>query len=124
MHEAYLAECVLRQVNDSLPPNAKSEDVTIVTLRVGQLDAVMPELLSEIFCQLRTNFNLPNAELIIHEEAVWCRCKDCDAQFSLDNPIFVCPHCFGCRVHVLRGRGITLMEITVSEPEHEDTHHS
>ena len=124
MHEAYLAECVLRQVKESLPPNVRPEEVTSVALRVGQLDAVMPEALSEMFNLYRSNFNLPNAQLTIEEEAVSCRCKDCDAQFSLDTPVFVCPHCFGCRVQVMRGRGITLMEITISETEHEDTYHS
>lgn len=124
MHEAYLAECVLRQVKESLPTNVRPEEVTNVALRVGQLDAVMHEALSEMFNLYRSSFKLSNAKLTIEQEAVSCRCKDCDAHFSLDAPVFVCPHCFGCRVQVMRGRGITLMEITVSETEHEDTHHS
>jgi len=124
MHETYLAECVLRQMRDALPQGVEPMDVETVQLRVGQIDAVMPDILTEMFDVLKSNFSFPNAKLLIDVEAVWCRCKDCDAEFGLDSPVFVCPHCLGCRIQLLRGRGITLTEITVHENEYENTNHS
>ena len=119
MHELYIAESILGSVKASLPPGVQPESVTLVEVLVGRLDAVVPETLRFLFDAIKADKGYPRAVLHLTDELVECLCKDCSAEFQLDEPIFICPSCGSVKIQVVKGRGITLIRIE-AEVEDED----
>ncbi len=117
MHELYIAECILDAARRALPESCAPEDVTHVTVRVGMLDAVVPDTLIYLFNAVKCSRGFAQANLEIEEEDVCCKCKSCSAAFSPKDALFVCPTCLSSSVTVIRGRGLTLMELTLNELE-------
>ena len=115
MHELYIAECVLKSAKKSLPADTVPEAIELVCIRVGKLDAVIPESLKFLFDAIKPAHNMPHAALEIEEEAVKCRCKSCQVEFALNEPVFVCPECGHRDLTIIAGRGITLQQITIKE---------
>jgi hydrogenase nickel incorporation protein HypA/HybF len=115
MHELYLAECIAKQTLASLPANLSGESVSDIRVRIGDLDAVMVDTLNFMFDAIKHEHNLSAARLRIDSEQVRCMCTSCHSEFTIVEPVFVCPQCASQSVKVTRGRGITLTEITISE---------
>ena len=117
MHELYIADCILKSVNEALPAEVSPALVQQVQVEVGQLDAVVPDNLTFLFDAIKDSYGMPQAELLIEQIDVLCRCCDCANEFGIDIPLFICPLCGSSQVEVLRGRGITLKHITVEDLE-------
>ncbi|MCL4306474.1 hydrogenase maturation nickel metallochaperone HypA [bacterium] len=126
MHELYIAECIIKQARLALPRGSVEEDVSQLCVKVGQLDAVSAESLIFLFDAIKSSCGLAAARLLIEEESVRCRCRECRSDFSVQDPIFACPYCGATRVAVTQGRGITLMSISMKERHgvNEHTNHS
>jgi hydrogenase nickel incorporation protein HypA/HybF len=116
MHELYIAQCILDGVRRSLPADVDAGAVRTVTVRVGKLDAVVHDSLTFLFEAIKHNSGFDEAELLIEEEPVRLGCRCCGLEFSIDEPIFLCPGCGSADVATLSGRGITLQGITIAEP--------
>ena len=126
MHELYIAECILNSARDALPEEVSPASVQQLQVQIGQLDAVVPDNLAFLFDAIKVSHGMPQAELLIEQIGIWCRCLDCFYEFSIDIPLFICPLCGGSQVEVLRGRGITLKRITAEDSEgdnHGNTRH-
>lgn len=125
MHELYIAECIAKQSLAAVPQHLKNNDVSEIVVRIGELDAVVTETLTFMFDAIKSEYGLNIACLRVQSESVRCKCKSCDADFSLSEPVFICPHCRSMHVMVTQGRGITLMEMSIKEVEHtnENTDH-
>lgn len=117
MHELYIAESILNCVKDLLPANVRPSSVKRIDVRVGRLDAVVPESLNFMFDAIKAAHGMSQAGLRIRCISVRCRCGDCRREFSIELPIFICPDCGGKRVDVLRGRGITVRKIIVEDSD-------
>jgi len=117
MHELYIAQSILASVQKSLPAEVMAEDVAQVRVECGQLDAVVPDTLIFLFDAIKAESHMANAELVVTEIPVACRCNECSQEFEMELPVFVCPHCRSSNVDVLRGKGIRLTGITVNEQE-------
>jgi len=115
VHELYLAQSIINSVKKSLPPEITPERVIEVRVEVGQLDTVIPDTLTFLFDAIKAESGLSLATLTVTQIQVACRCHDCNCEFTMDLPIFICPECNGNRVEVLRGRGILLTGITASD---------
>ncbi len=115
MHELYIAECILKAARKALPDDVNRANVSGIHVRVGQLDAVVPESLQFLFDAIKAQHDLPNAQLEIAAEQVQCQCNQCEARFSIAEPVFICPTCESVDVSILAGRGIVLQSITVKE---------
>ena len=115
MHELFIAESILGSVKASLPEGIAPAAVRQVTVKVGKLDAVVPDSLIFLFEAVKGNHGMPSATLEIEEEAVLCECQSCKHNFSVEFPLFLCPECGSGDVKVLKGRGITLLRIMAEE---------
>jgi hydrogenase nickel incorporation protein HypA/HybF len=124
VHELYLAECILKAVQSSLPPDVAPQRVEHVRVQVGKLDAVVPESLVFLFDAIKNRSQMPNAMLHVEEIGVLCRCRDCGQDFGIKLPLFICPHCTSSQVDVVRGRGVQLTGISVSDDERGEDGHS
>ncbi|MCB9367320.1 MAG: hydrogenase maturation nickel metallochaperone HypA [Calditrichaeota bacterium] len=117
MHELYLAECIVKQARAALPQRVHSINVSEVKVRIGELDAVVTDTLVFMYDAIKSESGFANSRLVIETEAIFCICNECAKSFELAEPLFMCPHCLSTSVRVVRGRGVTLTEITIQEKE-------
>jgi len=119
VHELYIAQCILDAAKRSLPDGMSSADVEQIRVEIGQLDAVVPDTLAFLFDAIKKEYGMPGAELSVTDVPVLCRCRQCEAQFTVELPIFLCPACASSNTEIVRGRGILLTGITVRDDEGE-----
>ena len=115
MHELYIAHCIADSVHKALPADCAPAAVQRITVRVGKLDAVVPESLCFLFDAIKSDSGLTAAQLRIEEESVQLVCNQCGLDFTIEAPVFLCPRCQSGDVTTLAGRGITLTDISVAE---------
>ncbi len=115
MHELYIAECILQSARRALPKGTEPDAVEQVRVRVGKLDAVVPESLLFLFDAIKASHKMPQAQLEITEEEVRASCRRCSAESTLPEPVFICPECGSGDVAILAGRGIFLDRLTIRD---------
>jgi len=115
VHELYLTESILKSVVQSLPPPVKSEQVQTVRIDVGKLEGVESDTLVFLFNALKSDYNMPRAELAINSIPVVGQCESCRLEFGIEVPLFICPACGSAQVAVIQGRGLILNEISIDE---------
>jgi hydrogenase nickel incorporation protein HypA/HybF len=115
MHELYIAECILQSARRALPPGADPDTVERLRVRVGKLDAVVPESLLFLFDAIKASHHMPHAQMEIVEQDVRCSCRRCSNEFALSEPVFICPQCGSGDVSVLAGRGIFLENMIIHD---------
>jgi len=64
---------------------------------------------------------LEDAILAIEEIPVVARCKDCDAQWTINEPVFVCKTCQSGSLEILSGRELDIESIEVVEEGKNDS---
>lgn len=117
MHELYIADCILNVAARALPSGVAAGDVSEICVRVGKLDAIVPESLEFLFDAIKMDKGFGSAVLRITETQVECHCRSCPAHFTVgDDLTFACPECGSVRVNVVSGRGIQLTELTINDP--------
>jgi len=126
MHEGYLAQCILNHARAALPVNCLPSKVDSLLVRVGKLDAVSLDALQFMFDAQKNEAGFVGARLEIEHEDVICACRSCGTVSTLDQPIFICPQCASPELTVESGRGITLLEMTLTEESivNENSHSS
>jgi hydrogenase nickel incorporation protein HypA/HybF len=117
VHELYLTESILKSVIQSLPPATPPGQVCSVTVEAGKLEGVEPDTLIFLFNILKSDFNLPRAQLVVNSIPVVCQCETCRLKFKIEIPLFICPTCESSKVAVIEGRGLILTDINISESE-------
>lgn len=113
MHELSLSSAV---VNTAVK-HAGGRQVTLVSLRVGQLRQVVPDTLEFYFEFVARGTLCEGARL--EQEVVEARlaCRDCQLEWSIEIPAFRCPSCTGSNVHVASGDEFEVESIEVEEAE-------
>jgi hydrogenase nickel incorporation protein HypA/HybF len=121
MHEMGIALRIVEIATDSLPADLRAARVTKVNLKVGKLAAVVPESLRFCFDVAVKESPLEGAILSIEEVPVVARCKDCRAQWTIDEPVFVCQACQSGSLEILSGRELDIESIEIVEEEKNDS---
>jgi len=115
MHELYLAECILKSAREALPPGCEPQSIERICVRVGKLDAVVPESLAFLFNAIRSEHQMPDATLEITEEDVQCECRSCGREFEVFHPAFICPQCGSGDLKISKGRGLILERLVIQD---------
>ena len=121
MHEMGIALQIVEIATASLPVDLGAARVTKVNLKVGKLAAVVPESLRFCFSVAVKDSPLENAILAIEEIPVVARCKDCHAQWTINEPVFICKTCQSGSLEILSGRELDIESIEVVEEEKNDS---
>ncbi len=111
MHESSLIVSLLRQV-DELVETHQATRVTEVRLEIGLLSNVEPILLREAFDRLK-NGTTKDAELMIDDIGLKCRCHACSTEFSAEQLKFLCPLCNSNDIAIISGDGVLLVSATL-----------
>ncbi len=117
MHEMGIAQQIIDIAAASIPAEMPGARVERVNLKIGKLSAVVPESLRFCFEIVAQDTPLAGAELAIEETPILARCKDCDARWTIDEPVFTCTSCGGGRLEILSGRELDIVSIEVAEGE-------
>lgn len=120
MHEMGIVLEIIDIATASIPTELNGARVAKVNLEVGKLSAVVPDSLRFCFEVARKDTPLAGAELVIEEIPVAVRCRDCDARWTIDEPVFVCERCQSGSVEVLSGRELDIKSIEIAEENEEN----
>jgi hydrogenase nickel incorporation protein HypA/HybF len=92
MHEFALVRSLLAQVSQIVEADGGGP-VQQVRVRCGPLAGVEPTLMQEAFTLLRSGSSFAEAELLVIEEPLLARCRQCDYEFEPQRFRFHCPRC-------------------------------
>jgi hydrogenase nickel incorporation protein HypA/HybF len=117
MHEMGIAMQIIEIATESIPGDMKNSRVQRVNLKVGKLAAIVPDSLHFCFEIASQDTPLAGAELVIEEIPVVASCNDCNYQWTINDPVFVCQKCRGGSIQLISGRELDIESIELAEEE-------
>jgi hydrogenase nickel incorporation protein HypA/HybF len=117
MHEMGIVLEIIDIATASIPAELNGERVQRINLEVGKLSAVVADSLRFCFEVASKGTPLADAELIIKEIPVVVRCRDCDAKWTIDEPVFLCEKCQSGSVEILSGRELDIKSIEIAQED-------
>ena len=115
MHEMGIAMEIVRIAGDSIPGNMMGAKVQRVNLQVGKLSAIVADSLRFCFDLIVKDTPLEGAELVIEELPVVVRCRSCQSQWTVSEPVFTCRQCQGGNIEILSGRELDIRSIEIED---------
>ncbi len=109
MHELAIAESVVSSVLE----RTADRHVSVVRLRVGRLAGVVPDALSFCFELVTAGTPLEGSSLEISVEHGRAHCRECTAEFDVDDPFLLCS-CGSADVELLSGRELCVTSVEVA----------
>jgi hydrogenase nickel incorporation protein HypA/HybF len=119
MHEMGIALQIIEIATAAIPRHSGNVRVEKVNLKIGKLAAVVPESLRFCFDAAVKDTPLEGARLIIEGKPVVARCRDCNMDWTIDEPVFTCQNCGGGALEILSGRELDIESIEIAD---EDSH--
>ncbi len=115
MHELSIALGILDVVRAACEAEGYGR-VERVRVRVGKASGVMTVALRFSFDTAREGTVAAAAELEIEEVPVGGRCRDCRADFAVEEKyVFACPRCGGTEFSVETGHELEVVDLEVQE---------
>lgn len=119
MHELSVCQALLDQVVEIAAEHGGVR-VSCITIRVGPLSGIEPQLLSRAFEVVCSGSIAAGTELNIEPEAVRIYCPACDRE----NPAAVnqlrCRQCSHVPVQLISGDALTLVSLSIERPVRND----
>lgn len=109
MHELSITQGVV----DAVAERFAGARVAGVRLEIGRLSGVLPDAVRFCFDVVAAGTAVEGARLVIDEPAGRARCRDCEQEFELDDPIPLC-RCGSARVEVLSGAQLRIVSVEVA----------
>lgn len=109
MHELAITQSLV----DAIVEQLGSRRVTVVTLRIGKVSGVVPDAVRFCFDLVAEGTPVEGARLEIAEPGGRARCRDCTAEFGVDDLVLLCP-CGSADVELLCGHELTISSVEVA----------
>lgn len=120
MHEQSLVKSLLNQVQQLCREN-NAVCVDVVTVEIGPLSGVEPELITSAFEQLAPLHLTPCPRLDIRLIDLAMRCRECTAESAAPAITFRCAVCSSSQVQIIRGDEFRLIDVAMQIPVYQDT---
>ena len=117
MHEMGIAMEIVDIAKASIPEDMQGAKVQRVNLQVGSLSAIVPDSLRFCFDLVVKDTALEGAKLAIEEIPVVARCKDCQTQWTITEPVFTCKACQSGAIDMLSGRELDIKSIEIEDED-------
>ena len=114
MHELSLV-AGLFEIIEEKAQDEKACRVTAVTLRIGRLSGVVPELLKTAFDTFKKGTIASNAKLRVEMVPLKLRCRSCGKEFLTDEPAFICSSCASPDLEIMEGQELTLQRMEIEK---------
>lgn len=120
MHELGIVVKVLEQV-DAVAEEYKAEKILKVTMEVGEVSTIVPELFTDAFdwAKKRTRFTAEaELEMIIIEGRTYCQI--CGETYKTTEYGKQCPHCGSSETYLLTGDQVIIKDIAAVFGDEDD----
>jgi len=110
MHEYSIVQSLLDQCEE----NAKANDstkVTKVTVKIGVMSGVEPDLLKVAFDTFKEGTMCEDCEYIQKIQPIVISCYKCKKESTLEKNEYCCPHCQSVKLDVIDGEDLMLMQL-------------
>ena len=115
MHEMGIAQQIVRIAAASIPEDRTYYPVERVNIRVGKLTTVVPESLGFCFDIIAGDTPISGAELRIEAVPTMGRCRGCDYEWEITEPVFMCRKCRNGSIDIVSGRELEVVSIEISD---------
>jgi hydrogenase nickel incorporation protein HypA/HybF len=116
VHELSVCQALLTQVSEIVTDKCAA-DVSRITIEVGPLSGVDPDLLANAFAILRAGSCAARATLSIEATAVEISCLTCGGRSQTVPNRLVCAFCGGYRSRVMAGEELRLRRVELRVPQ-------
>ncbi|MCF7859381.1 MAG: hydrogenase maturation nickel metallochaperone HypA [Candidatus Cloacimonetes bacterium] len=104
MHEGAIVHSLLESAKE-IRIKEKLKEITEIKIVVGRFHQIIKEVMLTNFEYMKTEYNgFENAVLNMTEEDVKVKCNYCGHEFSIDEPIFMCPQCDSFETELITGK--------------------
>ena len=125
MHELSVCQSMLAQV-EVIAVQHQANRVTGVTLHIGPLSGIEPNLLQQAFTLARAGTVAAQATLVIESLPIRVRCQRCKQESEATPNRLLCAHCGDYHTQLISGDEMLLasVELDVAKPaQHAPDHH-
>jgi hydrogenase nickel incorporation protein HypA/HybF len=109
MHELAITQGIV----DAIVERLGGTRVTAVRVRIGKVSGVVPDAVRFCFDLVAEGTPVEGARLEIDEPAGRARCRDCAAEFAVDDLVLLCT-CGSADVELLSGDELTISSVEVA----------
>ncbi len=115
MHELGVTFYIIRDVKEVAKENNVSK-VAEVTIELGEVSGVIPEYLTDCWeWACKKEPIMVGCKLNIETMEAVTFCEDCRQEYSTLKYAKICPHCGSGNTYLLRGRDVSIKDITVTD---------
>ena len=118
MHELSVCQGMLTQV-EAIALQHQARGVSSITIRIGPLSGVEPDLLQHAFSVARAGSIAAAAELIIERLMIRVRCEQCGAETDAAPNRLLCGACGDWRTQLISGDELVLASVELLKDEIE-----
>ena len=112
MHELSLVMSVIKTISNLCEQN-KWKRVLRVTLKVGHLRQIEPEIFAFAFSSATVGTALEGAEISIIEMPIIFKCHNCNKSSDTEEFKFECPNCGSVNVDLISGMELIIESIEI-----------
>lgn len=113
MHELSVCLSLMQQV-EGIARERDAEKVARITLSIGPLSGVEPDLLQHAYPVAAAGTVAEDAELILQSSDVVVRCSQCDTETTVTPNKLLCGSCGDFRTRVVSGDELILMSVELN----------
>ena len=110
MHELSVCLSLLQQV-ETIARERNATRVTAITLNIGPLSGVEPDLLKNAYPLAAAGTAAEEAELIMEIADIVVRCSQCDNETTVTPNKLLCGTCGDFRTQLVSGDELTLLRV-------------
>ncbi len=119
MHELAIAESIVKIALGEIEKR-KLYSVNTIHVRIGALNAVVPEALQFGFEAITADTRLADTRLDIESVSIKGKCRKCSSEFEVEEFMFICPLCGSAEIKLIQGEELHVAYMEV-EDEKRDT---
>jgi hydrogenase nickel incorporation protein HypA/HybF len=110
MHELSVCQSMLRQV-EAIANREQAISVERITIQIGPLSGVVPELLQQAFTIARCGTKAETAELVTETKPVRVHCLQCGYESDVQANRLLCAQCGDYRTRLISGDELLLASV-------------
>ena len=114
MHELSVCLSLMQQI-EGIARERDAEKVVKITLNIGPLSGVEPDLLQHAYPVAAAGTVAEDAELIMETSDIVVRCSQCDAETTVTPNKLLCGSCGDFRTRVVSGDELMLMSVELDQ---------
>ena len=111
MHEGAIVHSLM-EIAKEIRIKEDLKEILEVKIVVGKFHQIVEEVMITNFDFMKNEYEgFENAVLLMTEKNVRVKCEDCKHEFTIDEPIFMCPKCESFNTELISGKELYIETI-------------